>query len=214
VLCRECHRQVTRAAPFCGACGASLGAAEPLLELVLADGARVVLADTVTIGRTSANAVQLDDPSVSRNHARIVAADAGATLEDAGSSHGTWLDAKRIDGPAPLHPGNVIRLGDMELRVDAPDDESGAGRTVVVPVGASVTVSADGSASRVVAAVPLGTRPRATDGWALKRLEAAEAEPRYVLRDLHGGAFVRLSSADAQRFQLLGRRAHLARADR
>src|SRR3954469_11723607 len=48
------------------------------------------------IGRAAGNAVRLADPSVSRLHARIRAtADGGATLEDAGSSYGTWLDGRR-----------------------------------------------------------------------------------------------------------------------
>ena len=203
MLCHRCHCQVTRGADFCGACGAGVGGSSPALELVLGDGTRIALAEPMTIGRTSANAVQLEDASVSRKHAMIEPADGRVTIEDAGSSHGTWLDARRIDGPTPLHPGNVIRLGDVELRVEAPDDEAAAGRTIVVPVGASIALSAEGSASQVLAAVTPGTRPRAADGWALKRLEAAEGERRYVLRELHGGAFVRLSSADAHLFQLL-----------
>src|SRR5262249_39837215 len=202
-LCSKCHCQVTRGAQFCGACGAALGDGPSPLELVLGDGTRVALSESITIGRAPSNAVQLEDASVSRTHARIVRDDADVTIEDAGSSHGTWLDAERIEEPKALHPGNVIRLGDAELHVEAPDNEAAAGRTIVVPVGASLAVSADGSASKVAAAVAPGTRPRAADGWALKRLEASEGERRWVLRDLHGGGVVRLSAADAQLFQLL-----------
>jgi putative peptide zinc metalloprotease protein len=203
VLCPKCHCQITKGAEFCGACGTALGSGSQALELVLPDGTRVALADTVTIGRTAANAIQLDAPSVSRRHARIETGNGRITIEDVGSSHGTWLDARRIEKPTALQPGAVIRLGDAELRVEAPDNEAAAGRTIVVPVGASLAVSPDGSASRVTPAVAPGTRPRAADGWALKRLEASEGERRWVLRDLHGGAFVRLSAADAQLFQLL-----------
>jgi putative peptide zinc metalloprotease protein len=97
----------------------------------------------------------------------------------------------------------VIHLGGAVLRVEAPHGEAAAGRTIVVPVGASVAVSADGLASQVSPAVAAGTRPRAADEWALKRLEASEGERHSVLRDLHGDAFVRLSAADAELFQLL-----------
>ena len=43
---------------------------------------------------------------------------AGAVLEDAGSSHGTFLDGVRLTEPLPLRDGAKIRLGDAELRVD------------------------------------------------------------------------------------------------
>jgi putative peptide zinc metalloprotease protein len=197
---------VTKGAPFCRACGTPTGAgAPPALELVLADGTRVVLAETLTIGRTPANAVQLDDHTVSRTHARIVVANGGgATLEDAGSSHGTWLDEQRLEGAAPLRDGAVIRLGDTRLRVESAADVAGAGRTIVVPVGASVAVSAAGTAGAVVAGVAPGMRPAVVSGWALKRMEAAEGDRRYVLRDLReGGGFVRLSAGDARLFERL-----------
>ena len=53
----------------------------------------------------------------------------------------------------------------------------------------------------------LELRPHVRSGWALKRLSADEGPERYVLRDLRGGAFVRLSDAEAALFRLLdGRR--------
>jgi putative peptide zinc metalloprotease protein len=204
VLCRSCRCQISRGEPFCRACGTPTGAgASAALELVLADGSRVLLADTLTIGRTPANAVQIDDRTVSRTHARIVVANGGgATLEDAGSSHGTWLDDQRIDGATPLRDGAVIRLGDTRLRVEAAADHTAAGRTIIVPVGASVMVSAAG-AGAVAPGVAPGMRPAVVSGWALKRMEASEGDRRYVLRDLKGGGFVRLSAADAALFELL-----------
>ncbi|QEC48467.1 FHA domain-containing protein [Baekduia soli] len=203
MLCPSCHCQVSRGAGQCGACGRPLGTRAPALELVLADGARVALSGGLTIGRTPANTVQLADPSVSRTHARIVAANGGFTLEDAGSSHGTWLDGRRLEGGADLRAGARIRLGDAELAVEAPSDEAAAGRTIVVPLGSSVAVSAAGAVQGVAAAVPSALRPKARAGWALKRLEAGEGERRFVLRDLEGGGFVRMSAGDAGLFELL-----------
>ena len=66
-------------------------------------------------------------------HARITA---DAVLEDAGSSHGTWLDGVRVTGPSPLRDGAKIRLGDAELRVERRRDVAEAGRTIVVRAGA------------------------------------------------------------------------------
>ena len=150
-----------------------------------------------------ANAILLADPSVSRTHARVVVAGTRATLEDAGSTHGTWLDGHRVNGATPLHAGSRIHLGDVVLSVEGPSDEAAAGKTIVVPAGSSVVLPAAGAASLVAPAVPAGARPRVAPGWALKRLEATEGERRYVLRELKGGGFVRMSAADARLFELL-----------
>jgi putative peptide zinc metalloprotease protein len=203
MLCRNCRCQLGRGSAYCGACGEPVGAGAHPLELGLPDGTRVALVESVTIGRAAANAVQLDVPSVSRTHARIVVGDAGPALEDAGSSHGTFLDGARVNGATPLRAGATIQLGDVKLSVEPPGDEAAAGRTIVVPAGASVVLEAAGRASLMAPAVEPGVRPRVSPGWALKRLEAAEGERRYVLRELAGGSFVRMSAPDADLFELL-----------
>jgi len=102
VLCRDCRRQVTRGDAFCPSCGMPLQASEEPLELVLAGGARMPLVGDVVIGRSPASTLQLDDPSVSRTHARISASNGSVQIEDAGSSHGTWVDGTRLTGAIPL----------------------------------------------------------------------------------------------------------------
>jgi putative peptide zinc metalloprotease protein len=203
VLCPSCRCQVAKGAPYCGACGAAVAAGAPPLELGLPDGDRLVLAETVTIGRAPANSIQLPQQSVSRTHARIVVDGRGAVIEDTGSSHGTWVDGQRIEAPTPLHAGALVHLGDVALRVEAADDEAAAGRTIVVPAGASVIVPAAGPAAVAAPAVEPRVRPRVASGWALKRLDASEGEKRFVLRDLNGGDFVRLSADDAELFELI-----------
>ena len=210
MLCPSCRCQVRSGADYCGACGEPIGASPEPLELALPDGTRVILLETLTVGRTAANAIQLEDPSVSRTHARIVAAGATATLEDAGSSHGTFLDGRRVNGPTPLRAGTTIQVGDVQLHVEAQQDEAAAGRTIVVPAGASVVMRAAGQASLMAPVVEPSMHPRVRPGWALKRLEAAEGERRYVLRELASGKFVRMSSSDARLFELLDGSRNLA----
>jgi putative peptide zinc metalloprotease protein len=74
---------------------------------------------------------------------------------------------------------------------------------VVVPLGASLVLPADGPASMAALPAAPHLRPRARRGWALKRLDAGEGARRYILRDLDGGDFVRMSDADAHLFMLL-----------
>src|SRR4051812_23390236 len=108
-----------------------------MLSLVLPDGRRIPLADTVTIGRASGNAVQLTGASVSRHHARILPSGDSATIEDAGSTSGTWVDGRRIESPAPLHDGTKIVLGGLPLLVEGAASPDDAGHTIVALAGVS-----------------------------------------------------------------------------
>jgi hypothetical protein len=200
VLCRECRRQVSRGDAFCGACGAPLGGGDEPLELVLAGGERVSLVEDVVIGRSPASTLRLDDPSVSRTHARI----GDGRIEDAGSSHGTFVDGLRLDGPVLLRDGMRIRIGDQELTVERRRPDGEAGDTIVVPPGASLVVDNVGARAGVAApATQFGVRPRMRSGYALKRMGEDEGPRRWVLRDLARDGYLRLSDSDAQLLELL-----------
>ena len=158
-------------------------------DLLLDDARRVPIAGAVTIGRSAASTVVLDDLTVSRRHARIrLAADGTPVLDDVGSSFGTFVDGDRVTGPTRLRDGARIRLGESELRVLRRRAATEADHTIVVPVGV------ERAASR---------GPQVRPGYALKRLEAAEGSRRWVLRDLSSGTVRRLSDADADLFSRL-----------
>jgi len=63
------------------------------------------------IGRGEEATVRIDVKGVSRRHARIVAEDGRYTLEDLGSKNGTYLDERRLAGPASLADGDTFGLG-------------------------------------------------------------------------------------------------------
>jgi putative peptide zinc metalloprotease protein len=205
VLCKSCRRQVAKGAAFCPSCGSSVGGRDELaLEVVLPDGVRVPLTGSLTIGRAADNAIQLDDRSVSRHHARVNAGGDGAWVEDAGSTHGTFLDGKPVGARARLRDGASVHVGNVEFRVERRRQESEAGRTIVVRPGASLLVSAVGASEVDSTATSYGFRPRVRSGWALKRLEEGEGSRRWVLKDLRGdGAFVRMGDDDAAVFRML-----------
>jgi putative peptide zinc metalloprotease protein len=175
----------------------------PPLELVLRDGTRVPVAETVTIGRAPDNTIQLDSPSVSRHHVRILADSGSPRIEDAGSSAGTFLNGKRLKGQARLGDGLLIRLGDAELRVEHRRAASEAGKTIVIRPGATLLVSVAGHAKLDSTATQFGFRPKVRSGWALKRLAAAEGDRRFVLKDLRSAQYVRMAEDEAALFQLL-----------
>ena len=85
----------------------------------LADG------QTLRIGRGQASDTQLGDPRVSRVHCRVEVEGGKAVLVDSGGSGGTLLNGKPIQ-QRELQPGDVIRIGETELRfqLEAVPDET------------------------------------------------------------------------------------------
>jgi DNA-binding winged helix-turn-helix (wHTH) protein len=67
------------------------------------------------IGRTMEARICVTSTEVSRRHARVSVLDGRALLEDLGSTHGTFLDGQRIEGPVELRHGACIRIGPTEL---------------------------------------------------------------------------------------------------
>src|SRR3954462_4277188 len=93
----------------------------------------------LTIGRENA-AITLPDEEASRRHAVVRPDGSGIVIEDDGSLNGTWVDDQRIDAATRLRGGEIIRLGDTTLTIEA-DPEPGAGATRVrarPDVGATV----------------------------------------------------------------------------
>lgn len=66
----------------------------------------------ITIGRGSDVDVRIDEPSLSRRHARL-SFDAHVTIEDLGSSNGTFVAGTRLvpSQPVLVGPGTTIQLG-------------------------------------------------------------------------------------------------------
>ena len=90
-----------------------------------ASGTEISFEDEFLIGRATTGEGRLgEDPELSRNHARI-ARRAGdqLTIEDLGSTNGTFVNGKRITDAQPLRPGDTVKLGTTTLQVL---DETGA----------------------------------------------------------------------------------------
>jgi DNA-binding winged helix-turn-helix (wHTH) protein len=89
-------------------------AARPAAWLI-GDAARLPLRRGENIvGRGSDAVVDIEAPTISRQHVRIVV-DETATIEDLDSKNGTWLDGERVEGSRPLPDGASVRLGSVHL---------------------------------------------------------------------------------------------------
>ena len=66
------------------------------------------------IGRSRACAIRLDDDGVSRNHCRITLEGLGVSVEDLGSTNGTWINGERVQTGTMLD-GDRVRIGDSAV---------------------------------------------------------------------------------------------------
>ena len=74
----------------------------------------------VTIGRSSQNDLGLDgDEFASARHARFEPRRDGVWVEDIGSTNGTYLNGIKLTRARKLTPGDVVRVGETELRYEA-----------------------------------------------------------------------------------------------
>ena len=86
----------------------------------LDEGDELVLdSSALLVGRGSRNDVNLGrDEYASSEHARIEPRRDGVWLEDVGSTNGTYLNGIRLTHPKRLAAGDVVRVGETELRYD------------------------------------------------------------------------------------------------
>ncbi|HVA50405.1 MAG TPA: FHA domain-containing protein [Pirellulales bacterium] len=71
----------------------------------------------IIFGRDPSCDQVLDDPLVSRRHARLIRSEQGYLIEDLGSTNGTFLNGRRLAEKAPVQPGDRIGLGDCVFQL-------------------------------------------------------------------------------------------------
>ncbi len=122
--------------------------AQPYLMFRDPDGdmTRVALENLpLTLGRRSTNEVQVLDPTVSRDHARILYDAAEFVIEDLGSTHGTFVNQKRIQRHV-LGPNDRIRLGGATNHL-LTFRSGGEFTTMIASTGKSTTLDGGSAAS-------------------------------------------------------------------
>lgn len=100
--------------------------------------------DKITIGRDSSCEISIDDPAVSRHHAKVTFRGSNLTLEDLGSVNGTFINGVRINSDS-LMVNDCMTLGKIELQLRRVED------TFLAPQKASHSpASEDGTSSHQV----------------------------------------------------------------
>jgi hypothetical protein len=116
------------------------------------EGREIEATPDAVIGREGTDVV-VADPEVSRRHAVIRVHGDSVSIEDLGSTNGTYVNDGRIQGTVALSDGDTVRFGNTvwRLRVTAVAD-SGATRIGQAPAAPEVTAAR---------AIPTDLRPPA-----------------------------------------------------
>lgn len=77
-----------------------------------------VTGTSLTLGRHESNDIVLDDPRVSRRHARLEVQGDRILVTDLGSANGTRVNGRRIEDAHFVQPGDVLQLGESRLRLE------------------------------------------------------------------------------------------------
>ena len=104
--------------------------------------------DRTTVGRVEENTFQIADNSVSSRHAEILRQGSEILVRDLNSTNGTYINGEKIS-EAVLHPGQILRLGQVELKIDD-------GKPVSAPPPAPAPVTPSKKAVDVTMVIPRG----------------------------------------------------------
>lgn len=68
--------------------------------------------DVTTLGRDITNDIVINDRETSRHHLRLQLSADSVTVEDLGSTNGTFVNGKRVSGVTELQNGDMVGLGE------------------------------------------------------------------------------------------------------
>jgi CheY-like chemotaxis protein len=107
----------------------------------------------ITIGRADGNLFQISDPSVSGRHCEVRLTGEELIVRDLQSTNGTFVDGKNVI-ESTLKPGQNLRLGDVELRLEMSTSEPRPGTAFITR---SLVTTAAASAPQTTSPQPAST---------------------------------------------------------
>lgn len=111
--------------------------------------------DKTTIGRVDDNSFPIPEGSISSHHCEILLRGTEIVVKDLNSTNGTFINGQQITGEGVLKPGQILRLGQIEMRLESAETAAAAAggkklpdHTMFVPQG--VKLGATDTATRPV----------------------------------------------------------------
>src|SRR3954462_526051 len=108
-----------------------------LLSAGMTGRAHELKVDKTTIGRVDDNTFQISEPSVSSHHCEVLLRGSDIVVHDLNSTNGTFINGEKVT-ESVLKPGQVLRLGQIEMRLEA----EGAAGAAAAPSAAPATAAA------------------------------------------------------------------------
>jgi hypothetical protein len=84
--------------------------------------------DKTTIGRVDDNAFPIPEGSISSHHCEVHLRGPEVVVKDLNSTNGTFINGQQITGEGVLKPGQILRLGQIEMRLESDEAKSAAGK--------------------------------------------------------------------------------------
>ena len=96
--------------------------------------------EKTTVGRIEDNAFQIPEGSVSSHHCEVLMRGNDVVVKDLNSTNGTFVNGQQVTGEAVVKPGQILRLGTIEIRLESGDGKAASGKkvpdqTMVLPQG-------------------------------------------------------------------------------
>lgn len=101
--------------------------------------------EITNLGRDITNDIVINDREVSRHHLRFTRGGDAFTIEDLGSTNGTFINGKRLTGATSLKNGDMIGLGEtvtLQFEVGRPGSQASAPSPASAPVPQNTVDSA------------------------------------------------------------------------
>jgi pSer/pThr/pTyr-binding forkhead associated (FHA) protein len=105
-----------------------------------------VKAEKASVGRLEGNAICIPEASVSSHHCELWLKGDDVIVKDLGSTNGSFINELQLvaDKEATLRPGQILRLGQVQLRFETGKKQTDASRQTV-KLGDSGTTAAAGA---------------------------------------------------------------------
>jgi len=106
--------------------------------------------EKTTVGRLEDNAFQIPEQSVSSHHCEVLLQGTDVVIKDLNSTNGTFINGEKVT-EKPLKPGQILRLGNIEIRLEGDGAAAPAGKkkmdqnTQVIPRGVKLNEFEQGS---------------------------------------------------------------------